>query len=613
MQLVGPLLLVDGSLAHVLDGQRGDDDERLLEGTVPLRLDEHAGQPRVDGEGDDGPAVGRDPLAGQVGRCIGVDGLQLGEQPHAVGHLAGVRRLEEGEPVDLPQPEVGHLQDDAGQVGPQDLGVGELRAGLEVLLAVEADRDAVGEPAAASRPLVGAGLADRLDRQPLDLEPLGVAADPGGAGVDDVADPGDGQRGLGHVGRDHDPAAGVPGEDPVLLGGREPPVEGQHLGAGQLHTLQRVGGVADLPLARAEDEDVLPRAVTARPLGPQLLDRLADAGDLVDLDEGGLALLGRRPLALERAVADLDRVGAPGDLDDRGGPTVGVGEVGGEPVDVDGRRRDDDLQVRPARQQLAQVAQDEVDVEAALVRLVDDERVVAAEHPVALQLGEQDAVGHHLQQGVLSRGVGEPDLVAHERPQLGAQLLADALGDRAGGDPPGLGVTDHPLDPAAQLEADLGQLGGLAGPGLAGDDDDLVVADQRLDLVATLADRQLGRVVERLGCRECGPAGGHGLLPSGMPLRPPVGTGTVGATGSSVPPWPPAMSASTPTSVRTVPLTCSLTHARTPVTLLAGGPSPVALLAGRPSLIAPLAGRLGRRRGGIGHALHSTSAGKPIP
>jgi hypothetical protein len=48
----------------------------------------------------------------------------------------------------------------------------------------------------------------------------------------------------------------------------------------------------------------------------------------------------------------------------------------GKAVGVDGGRGDDHLQVGPARQDLAQVAQQEVDVQAALVRLVDDERVV---------------------------------------------------------------------------------------------------------------------------------------------------------------------------------------------------------------------------------------------
>ncbi len=77
----------------------------------------------------------------------------------------------------------------------------------------------------------------------------------------------------------------------------------------------------------------------------------------------------------QRPVADLHRIGPAGDLDDRRRGARGRREVPGEPLGVDRRRGDDDLQVRPRGQQAAQVAEDEVDVEAALVRLVDDQRV----------------------------------------------------------------------------------------------------------------------------------------------------------------------------------------------------------------------------------------------
>ena len=84
--------------------------------------------------------------------------------------------------------------------------------------------------------------------------------------------------------------------------------------------------------------------------------------------------------------------------------------------------------------------------------------------------------------------VGEPHLVADGLAELGAELLGDPLGDAAGGDPARLGVPDQrPRTPAAELEADLGQLGGLARPGLAGDDHHLVVADGGGDVVAPLA------------------------------------------------------------------------------------------------------------------------------
>ena len=124
-----------------------------------------------------------------------------------------------------PEPERGHLEDHAGQRGAQDLRLGELRPSLEVLLAVEPDRDAGLDPAAPTGPLLRGGLADRLDRQPLHLGAHRPAADPGEAGVDHRGDAGDGQERLGDVGGEHHAAPGVPLEDAVLLGGGEPRVE----------------------------------------------------------------------------------------------------------------------------------------------------------------------------------------------------------------------------------------------------------------------------------------------------------------------------------------------------------------------------------------------------
>ncbi len=101
-----------------------------------------------------------------------------------------------------------------------------------------------------------------------------------------------------------DPVDGL--EDPVLLGGRQPGVQRQDVGLGP--ALERVGGVADLPLAGEEDEDV------ARALALELADRVGDGLDLVAV----LVAVARLGI-VDRAVADLDRVGAAGDLDDRGG------------------------------------------------------------------------------------------------------------------------------------------------------------------------------------------------------------------------------------------------------------------------------------------------------
>ncbi len=128
---------------------------------------------------------------------------------------------------------------------------------------------------------------------------------------------------------------------------------------------------------------------------------------------------------------------------------------------VDRGRGDDDLEIGTAGQQPLQVAKDEVDVQAALVSLVDDQRVVTQQPPVLLHLGQQDSVGHHLDEGVVAGLVGEPHLVADRRADLGAELVGDPLRHGAGRDPPRLGVADLAGDAAAKLQADLRQLRGF--------------------------------------------------------------------------------------------------------------------------------------------------------
>src|SRR5918993_651519 len=119
-------------------------------------------------------------------------------------------------------------------------------------------------------------------------------------------------------------------------------------------TRGRLGGVADLPLAAQEHQDV------AQALGAQLLDGLADRLDRV-ADPGArrVVVLFGLLVALvqdQRAVADLDRVRPAGHLDD-GGAIEMVREAFG----LDGRGGDDDLEVGPPGEQLLEVAEDEVD------------------------------------------------------------------------------------------------------------------------------------------------------------------------------------------------------------------------------------------------------------
>ena len=499
--------LVLRPFARILDRQPRGDDHDLVHAALLLGGQHHPGEPRVDRQPCQPGADLREGTSTGRGR-VGHDRPELLQQRNAVSHLTPVGGLQERERVDVAEADGGHPEDDGGQVGAKDLRFGERGPCLEVLLGVQADGHTRSQSAAPPGPLVGRGLGDLLDRQPLDLGLPAVARHPCEARVDDVTDAGDGQGGLGDVGRDDDPPSLVPAEDAVLLGRRQPGVQGQDLGALQLGLAQRVGGVPDVPFAAGEHENV------AGSLVDELLDRLDDPVHEVQLGDVAVAVG-----VLQGAVPDVHRVGAAGNLDDGRRDPIG-GEVCGEAFGVDRRRRDDQLQVRSLGQQLGQVPEDEVDVEPALVRLVDDDRVVGAELAIPLQLVEQDPVGHDLDDRPLRHGVGEADRVADEVAHAAVQLLGDPFGHGPGGDPTGLGVADQAVGTPSRLDAQLGQLGALARSRLTGDHDDLMVTDGRHDLVGAVGDGQLGRPRRRRDGRRavpCGPpscpggGAGHGV------------------------------------------------------------------------------------------------------
>ena len=422
VQGIGGLALLFGTLARVLDRQCRGDHEHLTHAPVAFRLEHHPPEPGVDREASE-------PAADLRERAILTNGSELIEQQVAIAYRCGIGWLEEGERGHVAEAEGRHLQDDRRQVRTQDLRLGELRAGEVVLLGVHADARAGCDPAAPSGPLVRRRPRDRLDGQSLHLQPAAVARDARRPGVDDGVHGWHGDRRLGDVGRQHDASATVRLEDAVLLDRRQAGVQRQHLCVAELAPAEEVGGVVDLPLAGEEHEHV------SADIG-ELVDGVADRLDLVTILADG-------------SVAHIDRMRAPGDLDHR------RIEVVREASGVDRRRRDDHLQVRAPRQQLVQVAEQEVDVEAALVGLVDDDRVVAPQVAVALQGREQDPIGHHADPGVLADAVVEAHREADDVTDHRAQLLGDALGDGSRGDPARLGVADQTMDAAPEIEAQL--------------------------------------------------------------------------------------------------------------------------------------------------------------
>jgi hypothetical protein len=331
---------------------------------------------------------------------------------------------------------------------------------------------------------------------------VAVAGDAREACVDDGADRGDGEGGLGHVRREHDPPPAVWPEDPVLLSRREPCVEREDLDVVGQGRRQRLAGVSDVALAGQEDEHVAGR------VGEDLPDRAAQRLQQVLLLAWG-------------PVADLDGVGPPGHLDDR------RGEAPGETRRVDGRRGDDHLEVGALRQQPGEVPEQEVDVEAPLVGLVDDDRVVRAQQPVPAYLGEEDPVGHHLHERALSDGVVEADGVADRPAERDAELLGEPLGDAARGDASRLGVADDPVDASPELQAHLWDLGRLPRSRLPGDHDHLVIAKRTEDLGSVRAHREVLRVADLGDGAGARPAPGPCRLDGRLDLFELAGIGAV--------------------------------------------------------------------------------------
>ena len=207
---------------------------------------------------------------------------------------------------------------------------------------------------AAALALVGRRLRDRLDRQPLHLQPRAVAADPRRPGVDHVADARHGQRRLGDVGGQHHAPLRVRLEHPLLLGRRQPRVQRQHL------DVERSGRAARPPCrgSRARRSGTRARRPglraaarrprrRSRPPGRGRRPRPAGSGPRPDR-------CGRTPRPpARRRSARLKRSGSI------------VAEV---MISFRSGRRG---RIR------VHVAEQEVDVQRALVRLVDDDRVVA--------------------------------------------------------------------------------------------------------------------------------------------------------------------------------------------------------------------------------------------
>ena len=251
---------------------------------------------------------------------------------------------------------------------------------------------------------------------------------------------------------------------------------------------QGFGGVADFTFAGQEHQNVA---------GADAVQFIAGIDN--GLKEIAFVLI---LLVLHGPVANFHRIHPARHLDHR--RTV---EVLRKTRGVDGRRGDDQLEIRAFGQKLFEVAEQEIDVQAAFMRFVDDQRVVLQELRIALRFGEQNAIRHQLDVGLRRSPVSKANLVADQAAQLAFQFLCDTCGGRAGGDTARLRMADQPADTAPQIEAEFRQLRRLARSGFAADDDDLMLLEQRSNFLPTLVDRQF---LGKFRAWQPGPTHGNG-------------------------------------------------------------------------------------------------------
>jgi hypothetical protein len=178
-------------------------------------------------------------------------------------------------------------------------------------------------------------------------------------------------RCLRNVGREHDPLTRPALENLALLLPGQTREQRQHLDLKQL-TLEQIRNVADLALSRQENEHVAAADGSRR--GRDIEIRAEHGYGQVRV----VRILGRG------SVAHLDRMTAAAHGEN--GRSV---EEPGHALDGQRRGGDDNLEVGPVRQEPLDDPEEQIHVERALVRLVHDQRVVAAQVRIRIELRKQ--------------------------------------------------------------------------------------------------------------------------------------------------------------------------------------------------------------------------------
>ncbi len=312
--------------------------------------------------------------------------------------------------------------------------------GLIIFLAEQPHANARPNASAATLALVGRRTRHGLDRQSLGLAARRVAADACRARIDHETNSRHRQRRLGHVCGNHDAPFRARLKHPLLFANRQPSIERQNLRlaahriARQRPAAKSFRRLMDIALGRHEDQNVT--AIDGRHFFNGRQHRFLQV-ELVAVFVGH-----RRP------PANVNRIRSPRNLNHRCGP-IGRSEVRAKPRRVDRRRRDNQLQIPPLRQQTFEISDQKIDIQRPLVGFVQNDRVVLVQICVALRFGQQNPIGHQFDIGLWRKRLGKPNLEPHVTPQWRGQFLGNPRRNASSSDSPRLRMTDEAVDPTA--------------------------------------------------------------------------------------------------------------------------------------------------------------------
>ncbi len=127
------------------------------------------------------------------------------------------------------------------------------------------------------------------------------------------------------------------------------------------------------------------------------------------------------------------------------------------------------------------------------MRLINNKRVVLFQETVALRLGQQDAVGHQLDQRFRICAVAKADFVTDDLARRSLKFLGNPGRNTARRNSARLRMPDHPVNAAPKAQAYFRKLRRLPRSRLAAQNDDLVFTDSLLDFFTPLDDRKISR------------------------------------------------------------------------------------------------------------------------